>query len=101
MCIRDRYVSPPASDHGIQKPKEDTAFSVELIEQLTTTVNSLEDKFNKQKFETEKLEQDLFKEAEDSKAIKKNFQMISEKFSQLCRTIDENETCLLYTSRCV
>ncbi|KAG2732078.1 hypothetical protein G9P44_004495 [Scheffersomyces stipitis] len=86
------YVSPPASDHGIQKPKEDTAFSVELIEQLTTTVNSLEDKFNKQKFETEKLEQDLFKEAEDSKAIKKNFQMISEKFSQLCRTIDENET---------
>ncbi|KAK6454291.1 uncharacterized protein RJT20DRAFT_130349 [Scheffersomyces xylosifermentans] len=85
-----KYATPPASDHGVEKiESEEVATYISIVESLTDTVAALEEKFHNQQRETERLEEDLQKEVEDSKHIKKNFQIISQKFSQLCKTIDE------------
>lgn len=72
---------------GYLAEQEEIANQVHVIENLMNSIEQLKSELGAQKQQRLAIEQDLQREVEESKLIKTNFQMISQKFNVLCKSL--------------
>ncbi|KAK6199258.1 uncharacterized protein RJT21DRAFT_121567 [Scheffersomyces amazonensis] len=73
-------ISPPPSSDSNQN---------QTIDHLIVTIDDLQSKLDNQKHESEKL-QELRKEIDESQSMRRNFQIMSSKFTELCNAFNDN-----------